>query len=73
MVIKTNIAAWEISRVLIDTDSSADIIFTNTFDQMKLAEINYSLRIPFDRIRRKEDTSTRKDITPCVVWKPSEC
>ena len=37
MVIKTNIAAWEISRVLIDTGSSADIIFVNTFDQMKLS------------------------------------
>jgi len=37
MVIKTNIAAWEISRVLIDTGSSADIIFANTFDQMKLS------------------------------------
>ena len=37
MVIKTNIAAWEISRILIDTGSSADIIFANTFDQMKLS------------------------------------
>ena len=37
MVIKTNIAAWEISRVLIDTGSSSDIIFANTFDQMKLS------------------------------------
>jgi hypothetical protein len=37
MVIRTNIAAWEISRLLIDTGSSADIIFANTFDQMKLS------------------------------------
>jgi len=37
MVIKTNIAAWEISRVLVDTGSSADIIFAHTFDQMKLS------------------------------------
>jgi len=42
MVIKTNIAAWEISRVLIDTGSSADIIFAHTFDQMKLTGVNYS-------------------------------
>ena len=37
MVIKANIAAWEISRILVDTGSSADIIFANTFDQMKLS------------------------------------
>ena len=37
MVIKANIAAWEINRVLIDSGSSADIIFVNAFDQIKLS------------------------------------
>jgi hypothetical protein len=37
MVIKANIADWEINRVLIDSGSSADIIFVNAFDQMKLS------------------------------------
>jgi hypothetical protein len=37
MVIKANIAGWEINRVLIDSGSSVDIIFVNAFDQMKLS------------------------------------
>jgi len=37
MVIKANIAGWQINRVLIDSRSSADIIFVNAFDQMKLS------------------------------------
>ena len=37
MVIKSNIAGWKINRVLIDSKSSADIIFVNAFDQMKLS------------------------------------
>ncbi|XP_066374594.1 uncharacterized protein [Miscanthus floridulus] len=37
MVIKANIAGWEINRVLIDSGSSVDIIFVNVFDQMKLS------------------------------------
>jgi hypothetical protein len=37
MVIKANIAGWEINRVLIDSGSSAYIIFINAFDQMKLS------------------------------------
>lgn len=36
MVIKANIVGWEISKVLMDSKSSIDIIFVNTFDQMKL-------------------------------------
>ena len=37
MVIKANIADWEINMVLIDSGSSADIIFVNAFDQMNLS------------------------------------
>jgi hypothetical protein len=37
MVIKANIAGWEINRVLINFGSSTDIIFVNAFDQMKLS------------------------------------
>jgi hypothetical protein len=37
MVIKATIAGWKISRVLIDSGSSTDIIFVNAFDQMKLS------------------------------------
>jgi hypothetical protein len=37
MVIKANIAGWKINRVLIDSVRSADIIFINAFDQMKLS------------------------------------
>ena len=36
MVIKANIAGWEINRVVMDSGSSIDIIFVNAFDQMKL-------------------------------------
>ena len=37
IVIKANIAGWEINRVPIDSRSSADIIFVNAFEQMKLS------------------------------------
>jgi hypothetical protein len=37
MVIKANIAGWGISRVLVNSGSSADIIFVNAFDQIKLS------------------------------------
>lgn len=37
MVIKSNIAGWGINTILIDLGSSADIIFVNAFDQMKVS------------------------------------
>ena len=37
MVIKANTAGWEINRVIIDSKSSANIIFVNAFDQIKLS------------------------------------
>ncbi|XP_072147898.1 uncharacterized protein [Setaria viridis] len=36
MVIQTIIANWKIGKVLVDTGSSTDIIFTNTFREMKI-------------------------------------
>jgi hypothetical protein len=39
MVIETNLAGWAVTRILIDTRSSADILFASTFDKMKLIEI----------------------------------
>ena len=36
MVIKTNLAGWEVTRILVNIGSSADILFASTFDNMKL-------------------------------------
>jgi hypothetical protein len=36
MVIKTNLDGWAVTRILIDTGSSADILFASIFDNMKL-------------------------------------
>jgi len=36
MVIETNLAGWVVTRILVDTGSSADILFASTFDNMKL-------------------------------------
>jgi hypothetical protein len=37
MVIKANIAGWGISKVLVNSGSFVDIIFTSAFDQIKLS------------------------------------
>ena len=36
MVIKANIQGWTIGKILVDTTTSADIIFSNTFDRMNI-------------------------------------
>ena len=36
MVIEINLAGWAVTRILVDTSSSADILFASTFDNMKL-------------------------------------
>lgn len=36
MVIEANINGWTIGKILVDTGSSADIIFSSTFDRMNL-------------------------------------
>jgi hypothetical protein len=35
MMIKTNIARWIVTKILVDTRSSADILFALTFDNMQ--------------------------------------
>ncbi|WP_158318969.1 retropepsin-like aspartic protease, partial [Robertmurraya kyonggiensis] len=37
MVIETNVAGWELTKILIDDGSSADIIFASAFDQMNIS------------------------------------
>jgi hypothetical protein len=36
MVIETNLAGWTLTRILVDTGSSTNILFASTFDNMKL-------------------------------------
>jgi hypothetical protein len=36
MVIETNLVGWAVTRILVDTGSSADILFASTFNNMKL-------------------------------------
>ena len=36
MVIEANFQGWTIVKILVDTGSSADIIFSSTFDRMNL-------------------------------------
>jgi hypothetical protein len=37
MVIEVNIARWVIGKVLVDNESSADILFMKTFEEMSLS------------------------------------
>ncbi|XP_066365355.1 uncharacterized protein [Miscanthus floridulus] len=36
MVIETNLASWAVTRILVNTSNSVDILFSSTFDNMKL-------------------------------------
>lgn len=36
MVIETNVVGWTVTKILVDTGRSADILFSSTFDNMKL-------------------------------------
>ena len=37
MVIETNVAGWTIPKILVDTNSSINILFLSTFNNMKLS------------------------------------
>lgn len=36
MVIETNVIGWTVTKIRVDTSSSADILIASTFDSMKL-------------------------------------
>jgi len=36
MVFETSLAGWAVTRILVDTDSSVDILVASTFNNMKL-------------------------------------
>ena len=65
MVIETNLASWSVTRILVDTGSSTNILFTSTFDNMKL---DRSLLQPIERplygFRGKQVKATDKITLP---------
>ena len=55
MIIEANVGGWMIGRVLVDNGSSADILFTDTFDKMNLRAVE-----------RANEVKVRLSLSPAV-------
>jgi hypothetical protein len=65
MVNETNLAGWTVTRILVDTGSSADILFASTFDNMKLdRNLLQHARRPLYGFRGKQVKSIGKITLP---------
>jgi hypothetical protein len=74
MEIKTNIAGWRISKVLVDSGSSADIIFANAFNQMKLSRTQLQPSdSPLIGFEGKQIDALGKNITSSILQRLGEC